>query len=389
MFWIRAFLNLKVINIVLSLFYLHRGATLAEIFYLGLFWATGALLFEIPSSYLADKWGRKRTIILGAIFMSIYLFVFIFAQGFIWLAVAMVFYGLSFACFSGTDHALLYDTEKELRGEEKTLSRLGSYDSAQNIFKIFTPIIGALIAHDLSSIQFVIVIVIDFIGTLVALYLSFRIVEPNHHMDLEKQEAGIIMDAIKIFKTHKMLARVILNSELVFFASLIIFLYYQKIFVDLGLTIIFIGVGWGFSHLLRFLVKRNIHLLMPKISIYKRINILNHIAFAFLASFIVVWFSVKFAVLLFILYIIFSVTEGARKPLFAEIYNKYSHSYNRSTTLSLANFTHSILEFPIFIFAGILITKNIIFPIIFGLFLILFTLVFLTLKQPQGKLKRL
>src|SRR3989338_2336179 len=86
MFFVRAFLNLRTINAVMSIFY--------------------------------------------------------FAHDFWWFAFGMFLYGISFACFSGTDEALVYDTEKELGQEPGTLSKLGKYKAAVTTFKIITPVLG-------------------------------------------------------------------------------------------------------------------------------------------------------------------------------------------------------------------------------------------------------
>ena len=80
MFWIQALMNVKVISVVSTLFYLHRGLTLSEIFYLTVVWAIVSLLFEIPSSYLADRWGRKKTILLGILLSLAHWVLFIFAD---------------------------------------------------------------------------------------------------------------------------------------------------------------------------------------------------------------------------------------------------------------------------------------------------------------------
>jgi hypothetical protein len=58
-FFINALLNIKMINIVLSLFYVYRGLELSDIFYLGIVYSIAVLLSEVFSSYLADSFGRR------------------------------------------------------------------------------------------------------------------------------------------------------------------------------------------------------------------------------------------------------------------------------------------------------------------------------------------
>ncbi|MCD4705367.1 MFS transporter [bacterium] len=123
MFWIQAFLNIRMISIVSTLFFLHRNLNLSQIFYLTIIWAITNLLFEIPSSYLADKLGRKKTIILGIIFALLFWVLLISAHSFLIFTIALFFAALQFTCFSGTTDALIYDTNKELGKESNSLKK--------------------------------------------------------------------------------------------------------------------------------------------------------------------------------------------------------------------------------------------------------------------------
>jgi MFS family permease len=66
-FWIQALIEIKVINVISTLFLVHRGLTLPQVLSTAIVFSIVCLLTEIPSSYLADKWGRKKVIILSLI----------------------------------------------------------------------------------------------------------------------------------------------------------------------------------------------------------------------------------------------------------------------------------------------------------------------------------
>jgi MFS family permease len=381
MFWIRAFLHLKIINAVASLFYIHRGLTLAEVVYVGIFWAIGNFLFEIPSSYLADKWGRKKTIILGVILMSLSWAVLLFATGFFWIAFSLFLNGVSYACFSGTDTALIYDTKRELSGEGDSLRELGRYSSAFSIFKIFTVIIGAYLARNLLPWQFNLLILIDFTGTLVALVFSFRLIEARHRMDVEKQEAGVMLDAIKLFKKYPVLLRAMLNEELMFYACFITWVYFQKFYFDLGLTVIVIGLVWSLHSLLNFLSHRYSEKIFPRINLTKRIDKLNMMSVVLAFLVLAVWFLKLPAIVMYIVYALQCTAQTARWPMFDEFFNKHSLSFNRATTLSLANLLHNIIEIPMLILAGILVSMNTIYPYILALLIGLFVTILVRLPK--------
>ncbi len=383
MFWIKAFSNIRFISIVVALFYLHRGLELSDIYYLSIFWAIGSLLFEVPSSYLADHWGRKKTIILGLFLSIIYFSIFLFAHSFLWFAVAAFFYGAANACMTGTDVALVYDTEKELKNSKKTLGKLGKFHAARRLFKVVGAVVGAYIAKDLFAWQFNTLILIDIFSLLIALTFAARLVEPRHKMDLEKQEAGVMKDAISLFRNNKILFKVMLNKELIFFSFFILWTYYQKFFVDLGLPILTIGLLWGAGHLFTVLALWFTEKIKGKSHVEDNINHLNlYYLFIFSLYVILIYFNVN-PILLFIIFTLLSLIDNLRYPFFSEYFNKKFSSYNRATTISLSNLLHSVLEFPILLLAGLLIDKSMIYP--FYLSLVLVILVIIFLKIPNKK----
>jgi len=65
MFWLEALTEVKMINVVTAIFLVYRGISVAQIFYTTIVFSVVTLLTELPSSYLADKWGRKKVILLS------------------------------------------------------------------------------------------------------------------------------------------------------------------------------------------------------------------------------------------------------------------------------------------------------------------------------------
>lgn len=383
MFWIKAFSNIRFISIVVALFYLHRGLELSQIYYLAIVWAIGSLLFEVPSSYLADHWGRKKTIMLGLFLSILYFIIFLFAHSFLWFAVASFVYGAANACMTGTDEALVYDTEKELKNSKKTLGKLGKFHAAKRIFKVIGTVVGAYIAKDLFAWQFNVLILIDICSLLIALTFAARLIEPKHKMDVEKQEAGVLIDAISLFRNNKILFKVMLNKELIFFSFFILWSFYQKFFVDLGLPVMTLGLLWGMGHLFTVLALWFTEKIKGKSHVEENINHLN-IYYLFIMALYILLIYIKInPILLFILFTSLSLVDNLRYPFFSEFFNKKFNSYNRATTISLSNLLHSLLEFPILLFAGLLIDKSMIYPFYLSLVIIIFVIIFL--KIPTKK----
>ena len=100
---------------VIVLFFESRGLTLSEVLLLQAWFAVLVLVFEVPSGYLADLLGRKRTLVVGALFGGVGHAVLLFAEGFWQLAIFEGCLAIGFSLMSGANLALLYDTELALR----------------------------------------------------------------------------------------------------------------------------------------------------------------------------------------------------------------------------------------------------------------------------------
>lgn len=100
---------------VIVLFFESRGLTLSEVLLLQAWFAVLVLIFEVPSGYLADLLGRKRTLVVGALFGGVGHAVLLFAEGFWQLAIFEACLAIGFSLMSGANLALLYDTELALR----------------------------------------------------------------------------------------------------------------------------------------------------------------------------------------------------------------------------------------------------------------------------------
>lgn len=361
-FWIRALLSVKMINIVLSLFYLHRGVSLSEIMLLSLFFSITISLFEIPSSYLADRWGRKPTIIVGCLTGILHWVCFFLAHD-VWIfALGTFFYAVSDALLSGTDEALVYDTTKQLEEEHKSLTHLGRYHSAKLFFKVVGPVLAVFLAAGLTEGEFQLLLWVDIIASTIAVFVAFTIVEPNHNMDLEKLEAGVMKDAWKIFRQNPMFLRAVMGKMMIFMTLHLCWDYFQHFFTGLGVSVVVLGILWSLKHLCNYIACQYVHRFFPKKSVAEKINILNGIVFVLLFVFICVYFFARNGYILYILFCLFYAVSAFRASFYSEFFNKMSHSYNRATLLSLTNFLRIFFDTPLIILAAYLVSVNVIYP---------------------------
>ncbi|EKD43257.1 MAG: major facilitator transporter [uncultured bacterium] len=294
---------------------------------------------------------------------------------------SIFFYSLSYACFSGTDEAVVYDTSRELGEDTHSLRRLGQYSAAEKIFKIVTPLAGALVAKDLMDWQFNILLVVDTLAAILALVISLYIVEPKQYFKVEKVEAGVFRDAVKLIKNNPSMMRAMLNRAFVFTSVFLVWRYHQELFTSIGTPIIALGIGWSLFNFIVTVLNFYIHLLWPKQSLMTKINFLNFLTLFFVVIFLIaLYFKVSYYWVLLI-YFCVNIAENMRWPIFSDLFNKYSNSYNRATTLSLSNLIKSIFDIPLLFVTSLLVTRGLVYPIYFTLAIIFLSCIFLYLPK--------
>jgi len=102
------FKNLRFFESFLILFFLEKGLTYVEIGLLYSIRSITIVLTEIPSGAIADALGRRRTLLMAFLVYILSFLSFYFANSFILMAVAMIFFALADAFRSGVHKAMIF-----------------------------------------------------------------------------------------------------------------------------------------------------------------------------------------------------------------------------------------------------------------------------------------
>jgi MFS family permease len=132
------FNSFMVVNPVFVPLLQGHGLSMNQVMQTQALFALTIALLEVPSGYLADIWGRRGTIVVGAAFFALGFLCLLWADSFVDFLAYEVILGIGFSLISGADLALLYDTEVYLQergqaggaGAGKSLSRLISVEAA-------------------------------------------------------------------------------------------------------------------------------------------------------------------------------------------------------------------------------------------------------------------
>ncbi|HEY9125465.1 MAG TPA: MFS transporter [Bacteroidales bacterium] len=131
---------------VILLFYNASHLSVRHLFIAQAAYSLTIVLLEIPSGYAADRWGRKNTIVIGALFGFLGFLAYSISSAFIVFVLAEIMLGIGQSFISGADTAMLYDTLIAHKKENDYLKIEGRMTSLGNFAEAFAGITGGLLA---------------------------------------------------------------------------------------------------------------------------------------------------------------------------------------------------------------------------------------------------
>lgn len=131
---------------ILMIFYDRMGFTAEESFWLKSCYSLSIVIFEIPSGYAADIWGRKRTLVIGSILGAVGFGIYSLFSGFYAYMIAELTLGFGMSFISGADSAMIYDTLKAHNAEIDYAKYEGRNFSVGNFAEAIAGTIGGALA---------------------------------------------------------------------------------------------------------------------------------------------------------------------------------------------------------------------------------------------------
>lgn len=121
------------------------GLSMEQIFQLQAIFGFGVALFEVPTGYIADLFGRKASLVVGSALSSLGFCGFVVGTSFGHFAGAEVVLALGAACISGSDEALLYDSLPR-EDRKRTAHAFANYQLSEQIGESVASLIGGFLA---------------------------------------------------------------------------------------------------------------------------------------------------------------------------------------------------------------------------------------------------
>jgi MFS family permease len=367
---------------IMVLFYQERGLSFSQIMILQSFYYFAKVFSEVPTGALADRFGRKKSLVIGSFCHSFaYLLIFL-SNSFILFNLGEIIAGISMSFAYGADSALAYDTLKGL-GREKEYQKVEGNGHSMRLlaFAIFAPVGGLLATVDLALPYLASSIVIFSSGL-----LALTFVEPRKEVSVvqgptfraRKKYYHEIKKSLSLILNEKKILWLMLFFSLVFLATRLGFWTYQPYMKKVGVPLSVFGVVFACFHFFAALfskyadriektLKENLTLLfMPTLVI---------VSFVLMSRFLFLW-SIGFIVLQ-------QITMATHEPILKNYLNRHTSSDIRATMLSVQHMAGNLAFAVTAPFLGSFVDKSGLENalLIFAIVIIVFSVVLWRLRK--------
>ena len=292
-----------------------------------MFWV---FILEIPTGAVADYIGRKQSIFIGAIVMSIGMLVYGSVPNFQIFLLGEFLFAAGVALLSGADEALLYDVLKEEGREEQSKNIFGKAHTFHLFAILIAAPVGSFVASKL-GLNFP--ILISAIPVFIAAVVVLTIKEPKYKSKESEsvRYINIVKEGVKALIGNKELRRLTLNSLFVSSAAYFVIWFYQPLLTRVNVSIIYFGFVHSFLVIIEILISSNFQKIENFLKGEK-----NYMLFSVISTFLgFIIVGIKPSYITIAIFLIFSGGFGLTYIQYmGAIMQKYISSGQRATVIS-------------------------------------------------------
>lgn len=326
------FQSFMVIVPVIVPFFMSKGLSLAEIFYLQVFFATTIVLLEAPSGYFADVFGRRNALIIGGAVHGLAYLCLNFADSLGSLILFEIMAGIAASLLSGADLALLYDTHNAL--EDDSNSEHSNSIAHLGFVKSGAEGLGALLGGGLALYSFDLMVAFQSVAAWMCLLLAVLVMEPPYKKQRLNEGRVQIGEILRhLFNGDPVLRNVVIAIPLYSLATFHVAWLMQPYWESQGISLAMFGILWcsqslvvALANKFGFVIERR-HGAVSALMLMGALPVLGHFGMAWLQG----WPGILTGLLLFL-------CRGMNQVILVNALNRRVPSEFRATANSLTSF---------------------------------------------------
>ena len=319
---------LMLIMPIVALFYTDNGLDDFDIYVLQAVYSLSVAILEIPSGYMADVIGRKKSLIVGSILGTLGYGIYSFSSGFYGFLLAEMVLGLGGSFISGSDSAMLYESLDAMEKKQYYFRLEGRITSLMHFAETVAALGGGAIAVWLSYRA---VYCSQMLVAAIAIPAAFYLLEPPRGKKIHRPGLGHVLSVCReSLIGDKKLSATLLLSSLIGLSTLCMAWTSQIYFVHMGLTEKAITPLWILLNLTVAVVAAFADKIVHGIGKPLAIGIILIIipgSYIFVGTF-------SLLPALFVFFVFYAI-RGYATPLLKDLVNRYCASETRATVLSI------------------------------------------------------
>ena len=327
LFVFRFFRDFVLAMPVIVPFYLSHKVSPSGVFLLQSVFSMTLLLFEVPSGYFADVFGRKNSLLLGALMISLGWFVYAISSSLGLFALAEICLAIGFSLCSGTESALLYDILAESEKKEEYHVMEGRAEFYTRLGTAISAVLGGILATFFIRIPFFASMGCGLIMFCCALLIQ----EPRRSKPVCRNPFGEICSVARYGLSHAHIFPVILFSSAIMMTGIIGIWGYFFFLGKAGLGVVTNGVLFALFQICSAFGARHSGEIVLFLGERKSFGVLFVIPgiFLLLGMYPVPW--------MILLCLVHAFVWGFSTPFFLSLINRYVDSDYRATLLSVSS----------------------------------------------------
>ncbi len=232
---------------VYVLFMLFKGLSIADVSFVISVWLIVSSLGQIPAGVFADRFGFKKSMVIGSFINLLGTAIFAFSGVMLSFAIGYALMGFGRSMISGADNAMVYESLKKHNQEKSFKKIMGKIVWWKNIYAVFASILGAVLYAKYSEISpFVAQVGMAGIAFFATLSLKNISVKPQKLSPINQ-----LRKSIKYCFGKKNFSKIFIFSGIIGSISITTFQYLQPLYKSLLIPEVYFGVFAAVAFLLR------------------------------------------------------------------------------------------------------------------------------------------
>jgi len=339
---IRLFQSLIPAYVIERLFWQERGVGVQGVVWCEIIYALTVTLLEIPSGVLADRFGRRRMLVLCGALDVAEMAILLLARDFWAFGLAVFLAGVGRALSSGSGNALLYDSllaEGRQGDFEKLLGRLSAIDMAGSVAAALS---GSVLAN---ALGFEFNYIVSACSMAAAFLVILTLKEPPMVAKPEGEAAGSLQytkHALALFRAEPLILLYCLTGAVLGACMVYLDEFWQLLMEGVGVPVLFFGAVSAGVLLCRIPGSLLAHKLKERfryravLTVLLAVNVLGYAAVFFTRN-----------LLCLLPMAVMSLASGVTEPLVAGYLHHRAESSVRATTESFASLGLRLLSMPV------------------------------------------